>query len=219
MKLHFTIYIALLSRSIFAYADNDNDSMSSSSPSTTTSNSYVGDNTSDSSSNADSFSACISLASKFSFECSESNENSRRDNDSNGNEKSNGDKNGKDNSNISVTSCNCLSPEYLATVVDCIDQAASIQSQSSTDNDISSLVSSCSNNNVSISSDSLQSTYNNATSYFINSTSISDATNVIYNPIRFSDNEITDALSTLSNSGNGFQYRGGFFGYVLILIF
>lgn len=134
------------------------------------------------------FAACVNPANNYLFECS------------NYYGKSKG---------MYVTACNCMSPEYLATVSDCFVRVKNVDLGRAVD----MLINDCNSMGIVLDRSAVVTFYNNATNYFIDQESITedDASQIFYSPIRLSQETITANLRSFAGISYN-RYTGQLYG-------
>lgn len=167
--------------------------------------------------------ACLNLASKYTYECPSEYSNHLTSSQLS-------DRNNK------PTACDCYSPEYLGTVMDCIESQNSLASlnyiqkrsyQRQTFNPavvaLNNFVATCRPNNPTLSSVSLQALYANTTKFLIKDSDFirqqgntPNRKSFIHVPISFSKDQISNEISAVQPK---IALSGTFFGSILLAYF
>ncbi|VVT55748.1 uncharacterized protein SAPINGB_P004718 [Magnusiomyces paraingens] len=112
-----------------------------------------------------------------------------------------------------VSGCNCWSPEYLATYVDCATRAKGANTQRALD----SLLGACGTKTIrpTLTLDEINQIYDNATDYFVDVKTVKNKTETSYSPIRFTQAQVDQAQRSFA-SGFYAKYTGQLYGGLML---
>lgn len=135
------------------------------------------------------FRGCGAFLAKYTFECPE--------------------KWAKQKSSGRISSCNCWSPEFLATYIDCVKRAEGGNFPRA----MESMISTCNTAKIrpNFTEADAMVIYENATNYFVDAKTIKDKKQKMYNPIKFTQAQVNQAQRSFA-SGFYVKYSAQLYG-------